>query len=100
MDLGQKINLTQGEIFRSHIGLSLSFMGFRFLSCQYSKYEFLFNRNKMKSHHYITLGKEMTFPYYILRESVWIFSSDDAVLIKMSGGILPFLEYKADTSES
>ena len=76
--------------FTQAAGLRLTYSGFIILKNIFTVYSFEIPIT-IKAKHQIGMSK-MTFPYFFTRKRLILFSDIDATMIKLQGGIEPFLE--------
>ena len=78
------------HIFHYADSLRLSLSGFIVIKKQFTAYSFEMPAN-VKTKHLMALSK-MEFPYAVRRKRLILFSEMDAMVIKLHGGVLGFLE--------
>jgi|APGre2960657404_1045060.scaffolds.fasta_scaffold00063_41 hypothetical protein len=73
-------------------GTRLTKQGFTLLQPMFDSYKILLDKeHAVKSKHLIILQRSMTFPYYITRTAIWVFSEQDAFMLKLNGGDIEHL---------
>ena len=77
-------------LFRQHSSLRLTFKGFIILKKMFTAYSFGID-GTLKSRHLAGMST-MEYPYYLTGSRLILFSETDAMVIKLSGGVLNFLE--------
>lgn len=91
---GRVDNLTDEQmnvlLFHHPDGLRLSLNGFLQVKAIFTAYSFEIPAN-IKSRHWQALDN-LTYPYFITKRRLVLFSDMDAMMIKLQGGIVSFLE--------
>lgn len=77
-------------LFHHSDGLRLSFSGFVIIKSIFTAYSFKMP-DTLKSRHQRGMSK-IEYPYYFTRSRLVLFSEMDATIVKLAGGIEPFLE--------
>lgn len=77
-------------LFRQNSSLRLTFKGFIILKKMFTAYSFGID-GELKSRHLAGMSI-MEYPYYITDSRLILFSETDAMVIKLAGGVLNFLE--------
>jgi hypothetical protein len=72
--------------------LRLTKLGFKSLRTIFTSYPFEIDRTILKAKHLLAISKTMEYPYYITDKELILFSTNDAVVIKLSGSVEKFLE--------
>lgn len=73
-------------------GTRLTKQGFLLLQPVFTSYKISLDKeHKIRTKHLIILERAMTFPYYINGPAIWLFSEQDAFLLKLNGGDIEHL---------
>jgi len=73
-------------------GTRLTKQGFLLLQPIFTSYKIpLDKEHRIRSKHLIILERSMTFPYYITGSAIWLFSEQDAFMLKLNGGDIEHL---------
>ncbi len=86
-------------VFHHSTGLRLTYSGFLILKNIFTVYSFEMDA-ELTARHHIGMDK-MSYPYYITAVRFILFSSMDASIIKLCGGVKGFLEtsYQIDRTQ-
>lgn len=94
---GSSIEEICSYVFRSNETLRLSTIGASYMRKVFSYHVFEIDRRKLKTKHLIALSSSMEYPYYITNFECIVFSSGDALMITLCGGLDKFIESRGYT---
>ena len=89
------IGPTKHDVFKRKHGMRLTSTGCKLLSKHATSYAFVLPET-LKTKHLIQITRQFKYPYYLSKKYIIIFSSEDAILIKMCGSAQAFLENYID----
>lgn len=70
-------------------GSRLTKRGYELMSKMFTAYKVTFEKGKgIKSKHLIILERAMEFPYYLTKDSICLFSEQDAFMLQLNGSDL------------
>ena len=78
-------DLTYADIFYNKFTVRLTAEGKNRCSKLYDKWEFPLESDTLTSGQLLNLMRKMTYPYYISRSNLILFSEEDAFMVKLAG---------------